>query len=170
MNMPTTVIMNKRTLYYQKVVILPLFVTTIFPYHFILPWFSLANLVQPTRPSSIALLLAGYFLSSLPPIKIGVFRRNDHRFLLKEKFKVMIAFIEQLDINYQNGFAPWRTLPLRPCVSSKLYYPSSTEYSPEKLCSYDKQIDYTTVGGAVQAISALFTGRQEVECPQHQYH
>ena len=33
----------------------------------------------------------------------------------------MIAFIEQLDINYQNGLAPWRTLPLRPCVSSKLY-------------------------------------------------
>ena len=29
----------------------------------------------------------------------------------------MIAFIEQLDINYQNGLAPWRTLPLRPCVS-----------------------------------------------------
>ena len=27
MNMPTTVIMNKRTLYYQKVVNLPLFVT-----------------------------------------------------------------------------------------------------------------------------------------------
>ena len=69
MNMLTTVIMNKRTLYYQKVVILPIFVTTILPYHFILPWFSLANLVQPTRPSSIALLLAGYFLSSLPPIK-----------------------------------------------------------------------------------------------------
>ena len=69
MNKPTTVIMNKRTLYYQKVVILPLFVTTILPYHFILPWFSLANLVQPTRLASIALLLAGYFLSSLPPIK-----------------------------------------------------------------------------------------------------
>ena len=69
MNMLTTVIMNKRTLYYQKVVKLPLFVTTIFPYHFILPWFSLANLVQPTRPSSTALLLAGYFISSLPPIK-----------------------------------------------------------------------------------------------------
>ena len=69
MNMLTTVIMKKRTLYYQKVVILPLFVTTILPYRFILPWFSLANLVQPTRPSSIALLLAGYFLSSLPPIK-----------------------------------------------------------------------------------------------------
>ena len=69
MNMLTTVIMNKRTLYYQKVVILPIFVTTILPYHFILPWFSLANLVQPTRLSSTALLLAGYFISSLPPIK-----------------------------------------------------------------------------------------------------
>lgn len=33
------------------------------------PLFSLANLVQPTRLSSIALLLAGYFISSLPPIK-----------------------------------------------------------------------------------------------------
>ena len=69
MNMPRAFIMNKCALYYQKVVILPLFVTTIFPYHFILPCFSLANLVQPTRPSSIALLLTGYFLSSLPPIK-----------------------------------------------------------------------------------------------------
>ena len=55
--------------YYQKVVILPVLVTTYLPYPFILPWFSLANLVQPTRPSSTALLLAGYFLSSLPPIK-----------------------------------------------------------------------------------------------------
>ena len=69
----------------------------------------------------------------------------------------MIAFIEQLDINYQNGLAPWRTLPLRPCVSSKLYYPSSTEYSPEKLCSYDKQIDYTTVGGAINKIGCIST-------------
>lgn len=44
-------------LYYQKVVILPLFVTKIFSYPFILPCFSFANLVQPTRLSSTALLL-----------------------------------------------------------------------------------------------------------------
>ena len=56
-------------LYYQKVVILPLFVTKIFSYPFILPCFSLANLVQSTRQSSTALLLGGYFISSLPPIK-----------------------------------------------------------------------------------------------------
>ena len=68
MNMLTTVIMNKRTLYYQKVVILPIFVTTILPYHFILPWFSLANLVQPTKPSSTALLLTACFISCLSSI------------------------------------------------------------------------------------------------------
>ena len=33
------------------------------------PCFSLANLVQPTRLSSTALLVAGYFISSLPPNK-----------------------------------------------------------------------------------------------------
>ena len=60
---------SNRSLYYQKAVILPVLVTTHLPYPFILPCFSLANLVQPTRLSSTALLLAGYFISSLPPIK-----------------------------------------------------------------------------------------------------
>ncbi len=69
MRMNMVAIMNKHNLHYQKVVILPVLVTTHLPYPFILPCFSLANLVQPTRLSSTALLLAGYFISSLPPIK-----------------------------------------------------------------------------------------------------
>ena len=69
MRMNMVAILNKHNLHYQKVVILPVLVTTHLPYTFILPCFSLANLVQPTRLSSTALLLAGYFISSLPPIK-----------------------------------------------------------------------------------------------------
>lgn len=39
-------IMNKHNLHHQKVVILPVLVTTHLPYTFILPCFSFANLVQ----------------------------------------------------------------------------------------------------------------------------
>lgn len=104
--------------------------------------------------------------------KVGAEFANDHRFLVNEKFKVMMAFMEQLAINYQKGYYDLRNewactlahAAIEALREQQLYYPSSSEYSPNKQCSYDKQIDYTTVGGAVQAISALFTGRQEEGC------
>lgn len=38
--------------------------------------------------------------------KVGAEFANDHRFLVNEKFKVMMAFMEQLAINYQKGYSP----------------------------------------------------------------
>ena len=64
--------------YYQKVVILPVLVTTYLPYPFILPWFSLANLVLPTRPSSTALPLTGYFISDIPTFSLYLFVKHDY--------------------------------------------------------------------------------------------
>ena len=119
-------ILNKHNLHYQKVVILPVLVTTHLPYTFILPCFSLANLVQPTRLSSTALLLAEF--------------ANDHRFLVNEKFKVMMAFMEQLAVNYQKGYYDLRNewactlahAAIEALREQQLYYPSSPEYSPNK--------------------------------------
>lgn len=36
--------------------------------------------------------------------KVGAEFANDHRFLVNEKFKVMMAFMEQLAVNYQKGY------------------------------------------------------------------
>lgn len=66
--MPELYMSVQINLYYQKVVIYH-FSSLEYSHTLHPPLFSLANLVQPTRLSSTALLLAGYFLSSLPPIK-----------------------------------------------------------------------------------------------------
>lgn len=58
--------------------------------------------------------------------KVGAEFANDHRFLVNEKFKVMMAFMEQLSINYQKGYYDLRNewactlahAALKPCVSS----------------------------------------------------
>ena len=65
---------------------------------------------------------------------------NDHRFLVNEKFKVMMAFMEQLAINYQKGYYDLRNewactlahATIEALREQQLYYPSSPEYSPEK--------------------------------------
>ena len=72
--------------------------------------------------------------------KLGAEFANDHRFLVNEKFKVMMAFMEQLAINYQNGYYDprneWACTLAHAAIEAlreqQLYYPSSPEYSPNK--------------------------------------
>ena len=72
--------------------------------------------------------------------KVGAEFANDHRFLVNEKFKVMMAFMEQLAINYQKGYYDLRNewactlahAAIEALREQQLYYPSSSEYSPEK--------------------------------------
>ena len=52
-------IMNKYNLHYQKVVILPVLVTTHLPYTFILPCFYLENIVNPPKKNK---KLEDYFI------------------------------------------------------------------------------------------------------------
>ena len=72
--------------------------------------------------------------------KVGAEFANDHRFLVNEKFKVMMAFMEQLAINYQKGYYDLRNewactlahAAIEALREQQLYYPSSSEYSPNK--------------------------------------
>ena len=72
--------------------------------------------------------------------KVGAEFANDHRFLVNEKFKVMMAFMEQLAINYQKGYYDLRNewactlahAAIEALREQQLYYPSSPDYSPNK--------------------------------------
>lgn len=72
--------------------------------------------------------------------KVGAEFANDHRFLVNEKFKVMMAFMEQLTINYQKGYYDLRNewactlahAAIEALREQQLHYPSSSEYSPNK--------------------------------------
>lgn len=72
--------------------------------------------------------------------KVGAEFANDHRFLVNEKFKVMMAFMEQLAINYQKGYYALRNewactlahAAIEALREQQLYHPSSPEYSPNK--------------------------------------
>ena len=72
--------------------------------------------------------------------KLGAEFANDHRFLVNEKFKVMMAFMEQLAINYQKGYYDLRNewactlahAAIEALREQQLYDPSSPEYSPNK--------------------------------------
>ena len=65
---------------------------------------------------------------------------NDHRFLVNEKFKVMMAFMEQLAVNYQKSYYDPRNewactlayAAIKALREQQLYYPSSSDYSPNK--------------------------------------
>ena len=72
--------------------------------------------------------------------KVGAEFANDHRFLVNEKFKVMMAFMEQLAVNYQKGYYDLRNewactlahAAIEALREQQLYYPSSPDYSPNK--------------------------------------
>ena len=72
--------------------------------------------------------------------KLGAEFANDHRFLVNEKFKVMMAFMEQLAVNYQKGYYDprneWACTLAHAAIEAlreqQLYYPSSQDYSPNK--------------------------------------
>ena len=69
--------------------------------------------------------------------KLGAEFAND---LVNEKFKVMMAFMEQLAVNYQKGYYDprneWACTLAHAAIEAlreqQLYYPSSPEYSPNK--------------------------------------
>ena len=69
--------------------------------------------------------------------KVGAEFANDHRFLVNEKFKVMMAFMEQLAVNYKKGYYDprneWACTLAHAAIEAlreqQLYYPSSPEYS-----------------------------------------
>ena len=66
--------------------------------------------------------------------KVGAEFANDHRFLVNEKFKVMMAFMEQK--GYYDLRNEWACTLAHAAIEAlreqQLYYPSSSEYSPNK--------------------------------------